>query len=518
MLRLVCRAPKKIHSSHYLSVPRLGAMPYMGRLSNSDKTKVRTRSMATGVDALVAAGMVGTNAAIGSVVFSAGLIAFMIHRYKISPPHAYLVRTGLGIKDIQIAKQGFQWPFQTYKYVDMHPTNFTFELQAMSKEKLEFVLPGVFTIGPKDDPEALKKYVKFLDGANEQAGKIDVLIKGMLEGETRTLAGMMTIEDIFNGRKAFKDHLITHVQGELDKFGLEIYNANIKELHDSVGSEYFQFLRQKKKSEAENSAKVDVAEARKIGDIGQKDREAATRQQVAQFEADTVLKENERKQEMEKSKAELAVVEAAARQRTEIARIEAVNAANMRDAELQKAVEQMRVATETERLRASDMSKTQVHAEMHIKKAEGEATALRLKAEAELYAKQQEAKGILAVYEAQSEGLQKLVGSFGGNTPALLQYFMLEKDVYPQLARENAAAIKGLQPKINVWTTGSNADADAYTKVISGLGRTVMPFLDTIQNQTGINFPGFPKDEPTTSDPKIAPHESMNPTTKPATI
>lgn len=58
-------------------------------------------------------------------------------------------------------------------------------------------------------------------------------------------------------------------------------------------------IRQKKRSEAENRAKIDVAEARKAGDIGTKEREAMTRQQVVQYEAETVTRENTRKQEIE---------------------------------------------------------------------------------------------------------------------------------------------------------------------------------------------------------------------------
>jgi len=79
--------------------------------------------------------------------------------------------------------------------------------------------------------------------------------------------------------------------------------------------QYFAFLRQKKRSEAENKAKVDVAEAQKVGDIGKKEREAATRIQLAQYEADTVLIENLRQQDIEKSKADLEVVKMAAFQK-----------------------------------------------------------------------------------------------------------------------------------------------------------------------------------------------------------
>lgn len=55
----------------------------------------------------------------------------------------------------------------------------------------------------------------------------------------RILSAQLTVEQIFNDRKAFKETIITNVQEELELFGLQIYNANIKELQDSPGSEYF---------------------------------------------------------------------------------------------------------------------------------------------------------------------------------------------------------------------------------------------------------------------------------------
>lgn len=219
-----------------------------------------------------------------------------------------------------------------------------------------------------------------------------------MEGETRLQSAQLTIEQIFNDRKAFKDVLIRNVQEELDQFGMYIYNANIKELQDSEGSEYFAFLRQKKRSEAENKAKVDVAEAQKVGDIGKKERESTTRIQVAQFEADTVLSENLRRQDIEKSRAELEVVKMSAFQKTELARIEAENISKMKEAEMQKEVEHRRISMETEKLRAMEMSKAQVYAEKESKDAEGVASATRIKAEALLFSKQKEAEGILAIY------------------------------------------------------------------------------------------------------------------------
>src|SRR4029078_11729657 len=94
---------------------------------------------------------------------------------------------------------------------------------------------------------------------------------------------------------------------------------------------------------------------------------------------------------------------------------------------MQKDVEQKRIAVETEKLRSTEFSKAHVQAETDIKIAEGQALALRLKEEAELFAQQKEADGILAIFEAQSSGIQKLIDSFGGNREGLMQYLMMDK-------------------------------------------------------------------------------------------
>ena len=76
------------------------------------------------------------------------------------------------------------------------------------------------------------------------------------------------MEEIFKERQLFKNKVIDNVQAELSQFGLRIYNANVKELQDTAGSEYFKFLSRKAHEGASNQAKVDVANATMIGEIG----------------------------------------------------------------------------------------------------------------------------------------------------------------------------------------------------------------------------------------------------------
>ena len=77
----------------------------------------------------------------------------------------------------------------------------------MSKEKLQFTLPAVFTIGPDDTPDALRKYAMLLTDSSTSkktptsTGRSHVqdIVKGIIEGETRVIISGMSMEEIFKG-------------------------------------------------------------------------------------------------------------------------------------------------------------------------------------------------------------------------------------------------------------------------------------------------------------------------------
>ncbi|KAF7120386.1 hypothetical protein RHSIM_Rhsim13G0011800 [Rhododendron simsii] len=73
---------------------------------------------------------------------------------------------------------------------------------------------------------------------------------------SRASSKAMIMEKIFKGIKEFKKEVFDKVQLELDQFGLHIYNANVKQLVDVPGHEYFSYLGQKIQMEAANQARV----------------------------------------------------------------------------------------------------------------------------------------------------------------------------------------------------------------------------------------------------------------------
>ncbi|VVA23898.1 PREDICTED: flotillin [Prunus dulcis] len=386
--------------------------------------------------------------------------------YKVASPSEYLVITGVGIEDIRLAKKGWILPGQSYIIFDMSPVNYTFEVQAMSSEKLPFMLPAVFTIGPRiDDMPSLHKYAKLISRHDKLSTHVKELVQGIIEGETRVLAASMTMEEVFKGTKEFKQEVFGKVQLELNQFGLLIYNANVKQLVDVPGHEYFSYLGQKTQMEAANQAKVDVAEARKKGEIGSKEREGLTLQNASKIDAETKIYatrrvgegrmaeikvkaevkvyenvreaevaeanaelakkkeeikvksevkvyENMREAEVAEANAELAKKKAVWTKEAKVAEVEAAKAVALRDAELQQEVEKMHALSKTEKLKADLLSEATVEYEtkkleadgalfQKQKAAEAELFTKKLEAEARLYAKKLEAEAQKAIAETQ---------------------------------------------------------------------------------------------------------------------
>jgi len=313
--------------------------------------------------------------------------------FRVADASEYLAITGWGIDDVKLAKKAWVFVGQQCKKFDITPVNYEFEVHAMSSEKLPFILPAVFTIGPKISEDgshraSLLLYAKLIAPHDKNSSHVRELVRGVIEGETRVLAASMTMEQIFQGTKSFKQAVFENVQLELNQFGLYIYNANVKQLVDVPGQEYFSYLGQKTQQGAVNQAKVDVAEARMLGAVGAKEREGTTLQKAAEVDAQTKVFrvrqeaigikeqakveaevkvfENEREAVVSAAKADLATKKAAWDRQTKVAEVEASKAVAIREAELQMEVEQKNALRLTEKLKAEQLSKATVQYDVQV--------------------------------------------------------------------------------------------------------------------------------------------------------
>ena len=498
--------------------------------------------------------------ALGAVVSVAlvGAGVFVNLRYKVSKPSQYVVRTGWLIKDVQISKNALQLPFQTIKTFSIEPNIYSIKFNSMSKERIPFKLPSVWTIGPDISPESLKngsleKFVKTIMEKTEEERHI--LIDGIIQGEMRLEVANMAHDEIFNGREKFQTDVKPSIAKLLDPYGLFVYSVNIEELADlDKENSYFEEQKKRALQEVNQKARVNVAQSIRDGEIGEKVQLGETRKNIANIESEVTIVENERRKEIAESKMILQIAEANFSKETNIALAESKAAAENRALELQHAVETSRGKQEVERLRAKDYSIANLAAEIAIRKADGEAQSKRLSADATLYSMQKEAEaalynkqkaadatlynmqkeadgkiafsdaalynkqkesdanlynmqkeadgkialadatlytmqkeaeGNLALAEAQAIGLRRLIES-AGSVESLVQYELINKNVLPQLAAEQAKAVLGMQPNISIWNTGNN-DSTA-SSALTDLFKTGMPLFDGIKQQTGIDF------------------------------
>lgn len=517
-----------------------------------------------------------------------------ITSYHVAEPNSYLVITGIGIEGLNIKKKAWIWPFQKVTKISVTPFDFSIKLSGMKMEKLQFVLPAVFTIGPRDEYEALVRYATLLTGksdgsphntANDElapvANHVQDIVKGIIEGEIRSIVASLSMEQLFRERQVFKTKVIQSVQSELDQFGFCIYNANVKELQDApgkltktalnglranshtIGSEYFSHLSRKAHEGASNQAKIDVSSARTQGDIGEAEQQGRAKQEIAKINAATAVLETKRKAEKATADAELTGKEVGIEKELALERIVARRIAETKDAELQKHLEVKRAEIELERQRATTVTSAKIARESAAQRAQAElfssnttadaakykaqanievdvfrttqaataefqartkgADALRYEAEAKgeadfvlsskavqaeairetqmaealLAARAKEAQACYLEAKAQADGLMEMAKAYGamsevlGGPQNLMQYLHLKDGTYEKLAKSNAQAIQGLQPKINVWNTGSSTDATDTMAPIRNLFQCLPPMLSTINDQTGLAPPAW---------------------------
>ncbi|KAL4189799.1 hypothetical protein AMTRI_Chr08g208960 [Amborella trichopoda] len=447
-------------------------------------------------------------------------------KFKVASASEYLAITGYGIDDIKLAKKSWVLPGQSCTVFDVSPENYTFQVQAMSAEKLPFVLPAVFTIGPQvEDEEALLRYARLISPHDKNSNHVHELVQGVIEGETRVLAASMTMEEIFRGTKQFKQEVFAKVQLELNQFGLLIYNANVKQLVDVPGHEYFSYLGQKTQMEAANQTRIDVSEAKMKGEssattkIYSTQRQGEGQKEEIKVKTDIKIFANEREAEVAEANSMLAAKKADWARLAQVAEVEAGKAVAIREAELQMELEKRNAMTQTEKMKAEMLSKATVayetkrvldaglyemEKEAQGRKASADAALYtpQQEAEAELYTKKKEAEGLIALADAQSYQVKRLLEALGGDNRALRDYMMANMGVYQEMARINAGAIQGLAPKISLWTTTSIGDGPMLSSISTGGGASAMqqvagvykmlpPLLTTVHEQTGMLPPSW---------------------------
>jgi flotillin len=206
------------------------------------------------------------------------------------------------------------------------------------------------------------------------------------------------------------------------------------------------------------------------------------------IEANTIRQKNEREKEIAESNKNLQIARYQFEQEKETKRIETDNAPKQREQELKVELEQKTALAKLEEIRATQLAQTKVDAEKAIAFAEGDAKAKERVADAVLYQATKQAEAILAKTTAEAEGLQKFLDI--DNTEMVKFFLAVDRNVFVDMAQKTADAINGLQPKINIWNTGSTSEQNPYA-ALKDIFTSLPPMLDAVQTQTNIKLPNW---------------------------
>lgn len=417
-------------------------------------------------------GLVGATALVGAA-------GFVLARYRVARSTEYLAFTGLGIRDIKIKKRGIQWPLQRVERFQLTPRTFKVPVGAMSKERIPFEMPAVFTIGPNinrsadddkesDVPPGLYNYARLMLTLTEE--EYEQTVTGIIEGESRILSASMTLDALFNSRDEFKDKITKNINKELEPLGVSAYNSNIEELTDQGDSSYFREQRKRALQRVAEQARVDVAEATQEGDIGTKQHEVQTRVRIASLQKEAVVFENDQAKQVAESDSDRRIAEAEYGRNAAIAEAEARTAAETRTNLLQFGVEEKLKHQRAEEHRVKVLTKHQVDAE-----------ALRVDADAARYSEEQAAKAAYVRMEAEARGLRALISSMGNDPDRYNQYLVITGDLLPKIAAEQARAVRDMKPTI--WSTGSSSE-----NPLKSLVTNLPPLVEGISQWAGVDM------------------------------
>jgi len=454
---------------------------------------------------------------LGIMIFAVVLILvaavmFFAQRYKRCPPDQIMViygrteRTADGRPKPSKTLHGgasLVWPLiQDYAYISLKPMTINIDLRgALSLQNIRINVPSTFTIGVSTEPSIMANAAERLLGFRVE--DIEEMAKEIIFGQLRLTVATLTIEQINQDRDSFLELIQKNVGQEMRKVGLYLINVNIADITDE--SDYIESIGKKAASTAVEQARVDVANAQRDGAIGQaeadrtreiqvaqnnaeaeKGRKAAQADQrvyVEQQEAMAVGGENAAQAEIAKANADLAEAEASAKQRADVATAQA-------EAEIAKA----KYDEEEQSLRASEIARetiakqqveiaAEAEAERQRRIARGEADAILAKYEAE-------AEGVQKVLEAKAHGYSNLVSSASGDPKAAATLLMVEK--IEAMVSAQTEAIRNLKiDKITVWDSGNDKDGNSATSnFVSSLVQSLPPIHD-VAKMSGVELPDY---------------------------
>lgn len=468
----------------------------------------------------------------------------VLSRYRKCRPDEILIKYGRTGKDgaakIITGGGAFIWPIiHSYATMSLRPVQLQLDIkEAAAKGMIRTNVPTNISVVISNEPDLQQIAVKRLLGMSDQ--ELRELIKETIYGQVRMVIARMSVEELNGNRDKFSQEVEINVNNELKKYGLELKTINIQDIRDNA--KIIDNLGEQAKAEADKIAQVNiatqkrekmiqVAEQQRIEEAtvantnkekeiaiaetekdrdtaiaeAERDRETAVAKAQAEKEASIAeaeakrdvrnaeaiktakLGENKAAEEIAKSQAELAVVQAEAVQKKGEADAVAAASVKRRTEEENQKVEAARAKKVEAALRADEIvpaeiarNKVEIEADAVAEKAKREAKGqadailLKAKAEAEAIRLKGEAEGAAkaALLKADADNFTQMLEASQTHPEIAVQFKMV--DNYVKIAEAQAEAYQNLKlGDVKVY-----GNADTAGDFMSKLMGSIAPVLD----------------------------------------
>ncbi|MFV0560276.1 MAG: flotillin family protein [Enterococcus sp.] len=328
----------------------------------------------------------------------------------------------------------------------------------------------------------------------------------VLEGHLRSILGSMTVEEIYQNRDKFSQSVQEVASVDLAKMGLVIVSFTIKEVRDKNG--YLDSL-----------GKPRIAQVKRDADIAEAEALKETRIKKAEAEKDSQAAELQRQTEIAEALKEKELKLALYKQEQDVAKAKADQAYNLESAKAQQhVIEQEMEVKVVERQKQIELEEKEI-----IRREKQYDSDVKKKADADRYAKEQEAQAnkakevaeaeaeqfkvealakadankiritgeaqadaVLAQGEAEALAKQKLADAFKQYGEAAVLSMVI--DMLPQLMKEAAQPLGNID-KISVvdTSTGGSGDNSGANRVTGYVTNMLASTQETLKETTGID-------------------------------
>jgi len=448
----------------------------------------------------------------GASLVVAGVLGWASTRYKVARPSSFFAINGLGISNTKVAKNVFLWPFQSATELSLTPKNHGFTINNLfTKDRLNLKVKIMVNFRPFDPIEHQAKAVAYATWCSEQESggggplegqtSIQSTILNAIEGDIRQSILAMDAKELLDAPEDFRSKVIEKIQKKLEEFGIQIPVLNVNDFEDCQNGDYLTTITQKTLATTRADAAIAVSEAalrqakdtnKNNGETAESDKEyhikiAGYNQMKAEKDIAVAKDINEKQLEMERAKeAKRQEQQTAFKRAVEMSRVaveaEAViaKATGEASAGIAKANGEATAAVAKATGEASaGIAKANGEATAAVARAKGDAEAIQLRAVAELYKAETEATAIKAKLAAEASGLHELLSVAPNHG---MPFLMMKDGLYEKLAKANATAINGLQPRINVWNTGDTSKTDTFAPLRNLMGN-LPPMFDFLRGQ-----------------------------------